>query len=99
MNTIVRTAVFDRWLSGLRDTRGKARIIKRIRSVERGHLGDCKYVGGGVSEMRIHHGPGYRLYFTRNGETVYVLLCGGAKSRQKREILRARKMARKLKLD
>ncbi len=57
MNTVVRTGVFDLWLSGLRDARGKARIIKRIRSVERGHFGDCKPVGDGVSEMRIHHGP------------------------------------------
>ena len=99
MNTVVRTVIFDLWLSGLRDARGKARIIKRIRSVERGHFGVCKTVGGGVSEMRIHHGPGYRLYFARKAETVFVLLCGGAKSRQKRDILRARKMARKLKLD
>jgi putative addiction module killer protein len=99
MNTVVRTMVFDLWLSGLRDARGKARIIKRIRSVERGHFGDCKPVGGGVSEMRIHHGPGYRLYFARKAETVFVLLCGGAKSRQKRDILRARTMARKLELD
>jgi putative addiction module killer protein len=91
--------IFDLWLSGLRDARGKARIIKRIRSIERGHFGDCKPVGGGVSEMRIHHGPGYRLYFVRKAETVFVLLCGGAKSRQKRDILRARTMARKLKLD
>jgi putative addiction module killer protein len=99
MNTVVRTVVFDLWLSGLKDARGKARIIKRIRSVERGHFGDCKPVGGGVSEMRIHHGPGYRLYFARKAETVFVLLCGGAKSRQKRDILRARTMARKLELD
>ena len=99
MNTVVRTVVFDLWLSGLKDARGKARIIKRIRSVERGHFGDCKPIGGGVSEMRIHHGPGYRLYFVRKAETVFVLLCGGAKSRQKRDILRARTMARKLKLD
>ena len=99
MNTVFRTAVFDRWLSGLRDARGKAQIIKRIRSVERGHFGDCKPVGDAVSEMRIHHGPGYRLYLTRKAETVFVLLCGGAKSRQKRDILRARTMARKLKLD
>jgi putative addiction module killer protein len=99
MNTVVRTVVFDLWLSGLKDARGKARIIKRIRSVERGHFGDCKPVGGGLSEMRIHHGPGYRLYFARKAETVFVLLCGGAKSRQKRDILRARTMARKLELD
>lgn len=94
MNTIVRTSVFDVWLSKLKDARGKARIVKRIRSAERGNFGDCRSVGGGVSEMRIHFGPGYRVYFTRDGDVVYVLLCGGIKSRQKRDIYRARALAR-----
>ena len=66
MNTILRTDVFDRWLSRLKDPRAKARIIKRIRSAERGNLGDCKPVGAGISEMRIHFGPGYR----RNGQVI-----------------------------
>jgi len=99
MNTIVRTAVFDRWLARLKDVRGKAMIIKRIRSAERGDLGDCKSVGGGVMEMRIHVGPGYRVYLARKGDLVYVLLCAGAKSRQQRDIVRARMMMRQFKLD
>jgi len=80
MNTIIRTEIFDKWLSKLKDFRGKARIIERIRSAERGNFGDCKAVGQGVSEMRIHFGPGYRVYFTRVGDVVYVLLCGGTKT-------------------
>lgn len=96
MNTIVRTDVFDSWLSTLKDARAKALIIKRIRSVERGNFGDCEPVGAGVSEMRIHLGPGYRVYFTRVGDVVYLLLCGGTKRGKKRDIARARELARLL---
>ena len=78
MYTILRTELFDRWLTRLKDARGKARIVERIRSAERGNFGDCAIVGNGVSEMRIHSGPGYRVYFTRIGDVVYVLLCGGS---------------------
>ncbi len=97
MNTIVRTDVFDTWLSRLKDARAKARIITRIRSAERGNFGDCKSVGAGVLEMRIHSGPGYRVYFTQVGDVVYLLLCGGTKGGQDRDIIRARDMARLLK--
>ena len=93
MNTIVRTDVFDAWLSRLGDARSKARIIARIRSAERGNLGDCKSVGAGVMEMRIHAGPGYRVYYTQFGDVVYLLLCGGTKRGQQRDITRARNMA------
>ena len=96
MNRILRTSVFDKWLSRLKDQRGKARIIERIRSAERDHFGDCQHVGGGVSEMRVHFGPGYRVYFTRQKRVLYVLLCGGTKSSQKRDIERAKKMVYKL---
>ena len=96
MITVVRTAVFDAWLSRLKDVRGKALLLARIRSAERGNFGDCESVGDGVSEIRIHYGPGYRVYFTRRDETVYVLLCGGTKRRQQRDIRRAREMARLL---
>lgn len=99
MNTVLRTEVFDRWLARLRDARAKARIIHRIRSAERGHFGDVKSLGGGVSEMRIHEGPGYRVYFARTGDAVYVLLWGGTKGRQRRDIAKARDMAKQLKLD
>jgi len=96
MYTIVRTDIFDAWLSKLKDARGKARIVKRIRSAERGNFGDCGPIGAGVSEMRIHFGPGYRVYFTRKSDVVYVLLCGGTKRRQRRDIYKAREMARLL---
>lgn len=97
MFTLVRSAVFDEWLSGLADRKGKARILARLTSLECGNFGDCEPVGGGVSEMRIHFGPGYRVYFVRNGATVYVLLNGGDKGSQKRDIERAKEMARALK--
>jgi len=97
MNTIIRTNIFDAWLSRLKDARCKARIIKRIRSAERGNFGDCESVGGGISEMRIHFGPGYRVYFTRIGHVVYLLLCGGTKRGQKRDIAKAKELAKLLK--
>lgn len=96
VNTILRTAAFDRWLTRLRDPTGKARIVERIRSAERGQFGDCKPVGQSVSEMRIHVGPGYRVYFTRTGSVVYVLLCGGGKSTQRRDIAKAVALAERL---
>ena len=87
-----RTEAFDTWLIRLKDKKGKARILARIRSAEAGNLGDCEPVGEGVSEMRIHYGPGYRVYFTRIGSVVYLLLSGGDKSTQKRDIRRAIRM-------
>jgi putative addiction module killer protein len=96
MNKIVRTVIFDRWLTRLKDGRGKARIIERIRSAERVNFGDCEHIGAGVSEMRIHFGPGYRVYVARKGDLVYALLCGGTKRTQQRDILKARKLARML---
>ena len=96
MNTFLRSEEFDTWLSALKDPIGCARIIHRIRSAEHGNFGDCEPVGEGVSEMRIHVGPGYRVYFTRRGEVVYLLLLGGEKSSQKRDIKRATEMAREL---
>ena len=93
MNTIVRTSIFDKWLSRLRDAWGKGRIVERIRSAERGNFGDCQSVGDGVSEIRILFGPGYRVYFTRIEIMVYVLLCGGTKGRQKSDIQKARELS------
>ena len=88
--------MFKDWLFSLRDVKAKARILARIRSAEFGNLGDCAPVGEGVSEMRIHYGPGYRLYFKRRGDVVYLLLAGGDKSSQKRDIAAALKMATSL---
>ena len=96
MNTFERTDEFDSWLSGLKDNIGRARISIRIRSAEHGNFGDCDPVGEGVSEMKIHIGPGYRAYFTRRGKTIYLLLLGGDKSTQKRDIKRAIEMAHEL---
>ena len=97
MNVFVRSSEFDGWLSGLTGQKAKARVLARLRSATLGNFGDCEPVGEAVSEMRIHTGPGYRVYFTRTGTTVYFLLTGGDKSTQKRDIARAKEMARELK--
>jgi len=76
----------------LKNHRGKVRIIERIRSAERGNFSDCKAVGNGVSEMRIHFGSGYKVYFTRIGNVDYLLLCSGTKRTQQRDIAEAQKM-------
>lgn len=96
MHRLFRTEEFDAWLRALRDPRGKARILARLRSAEAGNFGDCASVGGGVLEMRVHFGPGYRVYFTQRGRSVYLLLCGGDKRSQERDIREARRMVRNL---
>lgn len=93
MFTIIRSATFDRWLHGLRDRRAVSRIVARLLAAEEGYLGDVQSVGGGVSEMRIHHGPGYRVYFMTRGAEFIILLCGGDKDSQRRDIERAKRMA------
>lgn len=92
MNIIKRSEDFDEWLKHLRDTKGKIKVLSRLDNARRGNFGDAKALGGGLSEMRIHYGPGYRLYYTREGEIVYFLLVGGDKSTQQQDISRARKM-------
>lgn len=87
-----RTEVFDNWLSRLADLRARAKILVRIRRAERGHFGDIKPLEDGVSEMRIDCGPGYRVYFAREGRMVYLLLCGGNKSTQSADIKYAKTM-------
>lgn len=96
MNTFLRSKEFDTWLSALKNHIGCARIIHRIRSAEHGNFGDCEPVGEGVSEMCIHFGPGYRVYYTRRGELIYLPLLGGDKHSQKRDIKNAIEMARAL---
>lgn len=96
MNSVQQTAAFSSWLRGLADAKARARINARVAAVQYGNFGDCKSVGDGVSEMRIDHGPGYRVYFTRVGSAVYILLCGGDKSSQKADIKRAKEMASQL---
>lgn len=99
MLTFKKSDIFEAWFAALKDTRAKARILARIVSAEKGNFGDCQPVGRGVSEMRIHYGPGYRLYYTRRGEVVYLLLIGGDKSTQKRDIARALDMVERMEKD
>ena len=94
MFTVVRSATFLRWLRGLRDRRAIEGINVRLARVAQGHLGDTRPVGDGVSEMRISYGPGYRLYFIRTELAVIVLLCGGDKGSQRRDIERAKRIAK-----
>jgi len=96
MRTVLTTEVFDSWFSGLDDARARARIGARIRRAEEGNLGDCAPVGEGVSEMRIHYGPGYRVYFVQRGLEIVILLAGGNKSTQSKDIKAALNLAQQL---
>jgi len=91
-----QSAEFETWLLGLRDKVARAIIVRRIARVAGGNLGDVKAVGGGVSELRIDHGPGFRVYFVRRGESLIVLLCGGDKGSQARDIARAQALAQEI---
>lgn len=97
MYTIQTTEVFDEWLGALRDKQARARIHARIRRAELGNFGDCEPVGEGVSEMRIHVGAGYRVYFKQYGIEWVILLAGGNKSTQQSDIKAALKLAQELK--
>ena len=92
MVDVIESATFKRWVRGLRDRAAVARINARLRNVSLGNAGDARAVGDGVFEMRVHHGPGYRLYCRRDGTTV-VVLCGGDKGSQQRDIERAGRLA------
>lgn len=93
MYELIKSGTFDRWLSNLRDRRAKARIEVRIRRLGLGNPGDVKPVGEGISEMRIDYGPGYRVYFQQRGPVLIILLCGGDKKTQDKDILTARNIA------
>jgi len=93
MVEVRQTAVFQAWIEGLRDRRAVERIAMRIVRVEAGLLGDVRPVGGGVSEMRIDCGPGYRVYFSLRGMLLVILLCGGDKSTQDKDIKAAKALA------
>lgn len=97
MLQIRKTANFAEWLDDLRDLAGRARILARIQRLASGNPGDVKPVGDGVSELRIDVGPGYRVYFTRRGRDVVILLAGGDKSTQGADIKTALRLARNLK--
>lgn len=96
MIDVRQTEAFSNWLAGLADIKAKARIVARIRRLEIGNPGDAKSVGDGIHEMRIDYGPGYRVYFTHKGRTIVILLCGGDKSSQRRDIKAARKLAKEV---
>ncbi|MCR9123499.1 MAG: type II toxin-antitoxin system RelE/ParE family toxin [Phyllobacteriaceae bacterium] len=96
MIEVLRTRVFRRWYEGLKDLRAQARIDARIRRVSLGNFGDVKSVGDGVSELRVPYGPGYRVYFVRRGDRIVLLLCGGDKSSQKRDIAQAKALAKEV---
>ncbi len=96
MHSMLSTVVFDAWFGNLRDRQTRARIQARIDRAEDGNFGDCKPVGEGISEMRIHHGAGYRIYYTMIGLKVVILLAGGSKSTQAADIKIALKLARNL---
>ncbi|MCY4376995.1 MAG: type II toxin-antitoxin system RelE/ParE family toxin [Spirochaetaceae bacterium] len=96
MIEVRQTEAYIRWIRRLRDRQARARINIRVRRLSLGNFGDVRPVGGGVSEIRIDYGPGYRVYFMQRGSALVVLLAGGDKSSQRRDIARARDLAREL---
>lgn len=96
MIEIRKTRVFSDWMAGLRDQRAKAKIAARIDRLSLGNAGDVEPVGAGISELRIHYGAGYRVYFIKRGKTLIILLCGGDKSTQTKDIKTAKIIAAQL---
>lgn len=96
MIEVRRTEEFAEWLGDLRDVAGKARIIQRIDRLQAGNFGDHKSVGGDVSELRMTFGPGYRVYYTMRGSVVVILLCGGDKGSQEKDIAKAHELAKEI---
>jgi putative addiction module killer protein len=96
MIEVRETEVFSKWLSGIQDTRAKAEIARRVRRLALGNPGDVKPVGEGVSELRIHYGPGYRVYYVQRGNLLVILLCGGDKGTQPKDIALALKLAKEV---
>jgi putative addiction module killer protein len=96
MKEMRRTDSFEKWLKNLKDRVGKALILKRIDRLASGNPGDVKPVGEGCSEMRIDYGPGYRVYYKDTGKEIIILLCGGDKSTQAKDIENAKKLAKEI---
>ena len=94
MASPIKTDEFSGWLKALNDARAKARILIRVDRLVAGNPGDVEPVGEGVGEMRIDYGPGYRVYYMKRGTALIILLCGGDKSTQKRDIKKAKQLAR-----
>jgi putative addiction module killer protein len=89
-----QTETFRKWRQRLKDHRARAMIASRLDRLAQGHVGDAEPVGEGVSELRIHYGPGYRVYFQKRGSTIIVLLCGADKSTQAKDIKTAKHLAK-----
>lgn len=96
MYEVLQTSVYAAWFKSIRDRTTRGRIVARIERVQLGNFGDAKPVGDGVHELRLHFGPGYRIYFTRRGERIILLLCGGDKGSQQRDIARAKQIESEL---
>ncbi|CAN5304514.1 type II toxin-antitoxin system RelE/ParE family toxin [soil metagenome] len=96
MYEVLKTEEFDEWLKALDDQRAVARIVTRIERLGQGNPGDVRAVGEGVSEIRIQYGPGYRVYYKQTGKTIVLILCGGDKASQDRDIKRAKDIAAEL---
>jgi putative addiction module killer protein len=96
MFEVRKTDEFDRWLFALAEQRTIAKIVSRIERLGLGNAGDVKPVGEGISEMRLPHGPGYRIYYKQTGKAIVVILCGGDKSTQESDIKRAKEIAKQL---
>jgi putative addiction module killer protein/probable addiction module antidote protein len=96
MFKVQKTEAFAKWLDGLTDVRARARILVRIERLAIGNTGDVKAVGGGISELRIDYGPGYRVYFTKHARDLIILLTGGTKQRQDDDIKNAMQLLRNL---
>jgi putative addiction module killer protein len=96
MKRIRRTEIYIEWLDKLKDQRAKDRIFIRTKRLAGGNPGDVEPVGEGISEMRIHYGPGYRVYYKAVGEEIIILLCGGDKSTQTTDIAKAKKIAEEI---
>jgi putative addiction module killer protein len=92
MLELKQTEQFRRWRTRLKDDRARALIASRLDRLAYGHVGDAAPVGDGISELRIHHGPGYRIYFHRQGNTFVILLCGGDKGSQNKDINAAKRL-------
>lgn len=96
MIEIRKTETFGKWIDRLRDIRARARILARIERLRSGNPGDVKSIGDGISEMRVDHGPGYRVYFTKRGTELVILLVGGDKRTQRRDIATALRLAHEI---
>lgn len=99
MTEVVQTGEFDRWIRKLKDRQGKLRILKRIDRLASGNPGDVAPVGSGVSELRLDVGPGYRVYYLQEGDALVLLLCGGDKSTQPKDIAQAHELAEEWRTD